>query len=356
MFHPSAGWPCGGGGEYGGGGGAAVSWVFAHGLHSPGASGVTTIGDDPDPALSDPEPAWARTGSGQGSRSGSSLMVRPSALCDDGTTMSAPSTDSWADPADRAGRPAPGAEGLRSADDSYVGGVAGGLAAHLGVDPFLVRVFFAITAIFGFGIVFYAGPVDHAPARHRPEAGRARGSRRPPGRASGPRRRAAAQGRRRRWSRSARWPSASPGGRRRLRRAGALLAGAHRRRSASWCCGARPTRRSASAGSTAPAGSTCGACVVGDGGAAAYARLAGRHRPARRRAADLRRPERHGRRSPATSCWPARSASSACRWSSGRGCSGSPPTSARSAPPGCASRSGPTSPPTCTTRCCRRSR
>lgn len=45
----------------------------------------------------------------------------------------------------------------RSAEDSYLGGVAGGLAAHLGVDAMLIRAFFMLTGIFGFGVLFYAG-------------------------------------------------------------------------------------------------------------------------------------------------------------------------------------------------------
>ena len=45
----------------------------------------------------------------------------------------------------------------RSAEDSYLGGVASGLAAHLGVDVGAVRIFFAVTSLFGFGVLFYAG-------------------------------------------------------------------------------------------------------------------------------------------------------------------------------------------------------
>jgi len=92
-------------------------------------------------------------------------MAGPRVLCDDGMTMSAPSADRWVErPARRA---------FRSVDDSYVGGVAGGLAAHLGVDAFYVRVFFAVTAFFGFGLIFYAGlwimlPLDAAPPAESP--------------------------------------------------------------------------------------------------------------------------------------------------------------------------------------------
>ena len=45
----------------------------------------------------------------------------------------------------------------RSADDAYLGGVAGGLGAHLGVDPTLVRMFFLLTSVVGFGPLLYAG-------------------------------------------------------------------------------------------------------------------------------------------------------------------------------------------------------
>ncbi len=87
--------------------------------------------------------------------------------------MSAPTTDSRTGRQARPGIGRPVRKASRSADDSYVGGVAGGLAAHLGVDPFLVRVFFAVTAIFGFGLVFYAGlwitlPLDTIPKQDAP--------------------------------------------------------------------------------------------------------------------------------------------------------------------------------------------
>lgn len=46
----------------------------------------------------------------------------------------------------------------RSLDDRVVGGVAGGLARHLAVDPFAVRVTFVVLGIFGgLGLVLYAG-------------------------------------------------------------------------------------------------------------------------------------------------------------------------------------------------------
>ena len=44
----------------------------------------------------------------------------------------------------------------RSSADKKVGGVAGGLAAHFGVDPLLVRVGFAVTTLFsGAGAIVY---------------------------------------------------------------------------------------------------------------------------------------------------------------------------------------------------------
>jgi phage shock protein PspC (stress-responsive transcriptional regulator) len=44
----------------------------------------------------------------------------------------------------------------RSTTDRKIGGVAGGLAAYLGVDPVLVRLGFAITTLFsGAGLVAY---------------------------------------------------------------------------------------------------------------------------------------------------------------------------------------------------------
>jgi signal transduction histidine kinase/phage shock protein PspC (stress-responsive transcriptional regulator) len=45
----------------------------------------------------------------------------------------------------------------RNPEDSYLGGVASGLAAHLGVDVTPVRIFFLLSGLFGFGVLFYAG-------------------------------------------------------------------------------------------------------------------------------------------------------------------------------------------------------
>ncbi len=53
--------------------------------------------------------------------------------------------------------PAPVRRATRRPDGAYLGGVAGGLAAHLGVDVNVVRAVFLVTSIVGFGVVFYAG-------------------------------------------------------------------------------------------------------------------------------------------------------------------------------------------------------
>ena len=60
-------------------------------------------------------------------------MVRPLPLCDDGRTMTttAPYTPRRA---------------TRDTTDSYLGGVASGLARHLGVPVLWVRVLFVVTA------------------------------------------------------------------------------------------------------------------------------------------------------------------------------------------------------------------
>jgi signal transduction histidine kinase len=66
------------------------------------------------------------------------------ALCDDGRTMSTTGS-------------APVRRATRRSDGAYLGGVAGGLAAHLGVEVNLVRAMFLLTSVFGFGVLFYAG-------------------------------------------------------------------------------------------------------------------------------------------------------------------------------------------------------
>jgi len=45
----------------------------------------------------------------------------------------------------------------REPERGYLGGVAAGLATHLGVDAFVVRALFLLTSVFGFGFLFYAG-------------------------------------------------------------------------------------------------------------------------------------------------------------------------------------------------------
>jgi phage shock protein PspC (stress-responsive transcriptional regulator) len=62
----------------------------------------------------------------------------------------------------------------RSADDRYLGGVAGGLAVHLGVDPMLLRALFVgASLVQGFGLLLYAGlwltmPLDTGPVVSAP--------------------------------------------------------------------------------------------------------------------------------------------------------------------------------------------
>ena len=64
----------------------------------------------------------------------------------------------------------------RSSTDKKIAGVSGGLAAHFGVDPLLVRIGFAISTLFtGAGLVAYAVmwalvPSDDAPDAPHPAA------------------------------------------------------------------------------------------------------------------------------------------------------------------------------------------
>ena len=119
------------------------------------------------------------------------------------------------------------------------------------------------------------------------------------------------------------------------------------------CSGGRPTRPSATGGATRPAGSARSArSSVAVAGAPTCVSVPGLMLLiAAITLFSLRSRQPHGRRS--TWAWRQRSASSGSGSWWVRGCSGCPPTSARSARPGCARRSGPTSPRTCTTRCCR---
>jgi phage shock protein C len=44
----------------------------------------------------------------------------------------------------------------RSQSDRLLGGVAGGLAAYLGIDPLIIRIaFIALTVLNGFGMILY---------------------------------------------------------------------------------------------------------------------------------------------------------------------------------------------------------
>jgi len=77
-------------------------------------------------------------------------MVPGAEACDDECTMTAPPPSPTA--------PAEPRRAWRSADDRWVGGVAAGLATHLGVDVLAVRIAFVLTAVVGgFGLAVYAG-------------------------------------------------------------------------------------------------------------------------------------------------------------------------------------------------------
>ena len=87
-------------------------------------------------------------------------MVAAGALCDDETDMSGTETTPQHTAAHPAGgRPGerPARRAFRAPERGYLGGVAAGLADHLGVDAFVVRALFLLTSVFGFGVLFYAG-------------------------------------------------------------------------------------------------------------------------------------------------------------------------------------------------------
>jgi phage shock protein C len=61
---------------------------------------------------------------------------------------------------------------IRSTTDKKLGGVAGGLAAHLGVDPLLVRIGFVVTTLCGgAGLLAYLAMLAFVPAEGDAPAG-----------------------------------------------------------------------------------------------------------------------------------------------------------------------------------------
>ena len=82
-------------------------------------------------------------------------MVRPVALCDDWCTMSTEASSPATATAPSSTGPR---KAYRSSDDRLLGGVASGLAQHLGVDVMPVRAAFLISSVFGgFGVAAYGG-------------------------------------------------------------------------------------------------------------------------------------------------------------------------------------------------------
>jgi phage shock protein PspC (stress-responsive transcriptional regulator) len=60
----------------------------------------------------------------------------------------------------------------RSTTDKKIGGVAGGLAAHFGVDPVLVRIGFVVTTLFsGAGLLAYIAMLALVPSDQDMPAG-----------------------------------------------------------------------------------------------------------------------------------------------------------------------------------------
>jgi phage shock protein PspC (stress-responsive transcriptional regulator) len=60
----------------------------------------------------------------------------------------------------------------RSSTDRKITGVAGGLAAHLGIDPVLVRVGFAVSILFsGAGLLAYLAMLALVPSEDAAPAG-----------------------------------------------------------------------------------------------------------------------------------------------------------------------------------------
>jgi phage shock protein C len=62
----------------------------------------------------------------------------------------------------------------RSRSERILGGVAGGMAAYFGIDPLIVRVIFAVLALFnGLGVILYVALWLIVPNEGSPANGRA---------------------------------------------------------------------------------------------------------------------------------------------------------------------------------------
>jgi phage shock protein PspC (stress-responsive transcriptional regulator) len=58
----------------------------------------------------------------------------------------------------------------RSSSDRYIGGVAGGLGDHFGIDPVIFRVGFAVSTLFsGAGLIAYLVMLAVLPSEDRAE-------------------------------------------------------------------------------------------------------------------------------------------------------------------------------------------
>src|SRR3954454_12618099 len=123
-----------------------VRWVSCSMPLWSAAAGGASIGDDPDRALSRPSAARTRDG-------GDHLWCRASRTREDRPVRATP-----ADPA------AP--KLVRAADRRLLSGVAAGLADHLGLNVLHVRLAFVVlTAVVGFGLVFYGARWVFVPAQ-----------------------------------------------------------------------------------------------------------------------------------------------------------------------------------------------
>jgi signal transduction histidine kinase/phage shock protein PspC (stress-responsive transcriptional regulator) len=111
-------------------------------------------------------------------------------LCDDGTAMTSAEPASPSSVAVGGDRPPEPRRAARSTEGNVLGGVAAGLAEHLGVPVMWVRAFFVVTAVVGFGVVLYAAlwltlplaqpRVDVAPGLEAADRGGLRPGRRAP--------------------------------------------------------------------------------------------------------------------------------------------------------------------------------